>query len=537
MSRTQWQLKSRSVSPFWITIACVVGSCQGRVSQTDGGGQPVEEACQGEAPGTERHRVRYAAESVAYGEECLSETQTQICQNGVWGPWSGTYRFDGCVVRSSVDCGSIPDGGSEVRNCYHAASVPSGSTCTFTVQTRECKGGVFNPDWPACAHTSCAVLEWLISPTPMVKLTQPGQALPAEMGTVLNVFDGITTTVTKRISDSMPEYPTSQMWNADMSLLRLNRGVVLDGATFQATNYSLAGCGGDHRTWSSIDPDYCYGSGEGGQWVKKNVRTNTIYYSTASGWVTTSTSRSYAPFGTNYVFALNGEGESIDNGDRAAALVGNDGTAIQVIDPKTGNPRCSVTGMSGIDNARVSRDGAYVMTESSSGIDAFTITDSGSCPFHRKLSNTTRGHWDACVDINGDNAIVIENGEMVRVADGHVSTVWAASPSTPRQTHVSCTNRTRPGFAYFGDQSDDSRVVDSDFYNRCWAVKLDPAATYVAGVTEVENWLWQHHRVPAVATPGDAPHCTASPDGRIVIFAARWDGTDSAVRSYVSYVP
>jgi hypothetical protein len=113
--------------------------------------------CVGVTPGTIRSRTRFAAASVYYGQECQAETQTSFCREERWSAWDGTFAFDLCVVLPRVDCGATSDGGFEIRRCYDAASVPSGSVCTYTEQIRQCRYGSFNPDWPPCDFTSCSV--------------------------------------------------------------------------------------------------------------------------------------------------------------------------------------------------------------------------------------------------------------------------------------------------------------------------------------------------------------------------------------------
>ena len=57
--------------------------------------------------GSSEARERYAA-SVGLGDvACQSETQTRVCSNGAWGPWSGTYQAEQCT--SDIPCVGTPD--------------------------------------------------------------------------------------------------------------------------------------------------------------------------------------------------------------------------------------------------------------------------------------------------------------------------------------------------------------------------------------------------------------------------------------------
>ena len=61
-------------------------------------------------------RVRYAEPSVAIGQQCQAESQTRLCTDGTFGPWSGTLTFETCVVQTAGSCGSTPDSWSPDRS-------------------------------------------------------------------------------------------------------------------------------------------------------------------------------------------------------------------------------------------------------------------------------------------------------------------------------------------------------------------------------------------------------------------------------------
>jgi hypothetical protein len=114
--------------------------------------------CEGADHGEDASRVRYSTASVAYGEECESETQTASCDDGVLGAWSGTYTFEACTPDDGgLPCGSTPSGQDETRERYAAATVPFGQTCTAETQTRSCDDGVLG-DWTGTyTNENCTV--------------------------------------------------------------------------------------------------------------------------------------------------------------------------------------------------------------------------------------------------------------------------------------------------------------------------------------------------------------------------------------------
>ncbi len=91
----------------------------------------------------------YQVNSVAYGEECSSETRN--CSNGTLG---GTYSNSSCSVASAAGCsfgGQTVDHGSSVT-AYLSDSVAYGQTCS--TQTRSCSNGTLSGTY---ANSSCSV--------------------------------------------------------------------------------------------------------------------------------------------------------------------------------------------------------------------------------------------------------------------------------------------------------------------------------------------------------------------------------------------
>lgn len=94
----------------------------------------------------------YQVNSVAYGEECSSETRN--CSNGTLG---GTYSNSSCSVAAAAGCsfgGQTVDHGSSIT-AYLSDSVAYGQTCA--TQTRSCSNGTLSGTYlyGACSESSC----------------------------------------------------------------------------------------------------------------------------------------------------------------------------------------------------------------------------------------------------------------------------------------------------------------------------------------------------------------------------------------------
>jgi hypothetical protein len=117
--------------------------------------------CAGGAHGTTRERVRYAANTVPWDQSCQQETQTQVCDNGVWGPWSGTYESSSCAPATPLNCTGGTHGQTQSAVLYESNKVPFGSTCVSETQTRTCVNGTWTPwsgtyQYQACVVAACA---------------------------------------------------------------------------------------------------------------------------------------------------------------------------------------------------------------------------------------------------------------------------------------------------------------------------------------------------------------------------------------------
>jgi alpha-tubulin suppressor-like RCC1 family protein len=132
-------------SPDWPTCDHLSCSVEGQAS------------CGSTAHGNNETRPCYVADTVPYDSTCSSTTQTRTCMNGTWSPdWPACDHLS-CSVQSGASCGTTLHGKSETRPCYAADTVPYGSNCSSTTQSRTCANGTWSPDWPACDHLSCTV--------------------------------------------------------------------------------------------------------------------------------------------------------------------------------------------------------------------------------------------------------------------------------------------------------------------------------------------------------------------------------------------
>lgn len=113
--------------------------------------------CEGASHGESETRTRYPEASVGFGGSCNAEVQTRTCDDGEWRAWSGTYSEDTCTVRDALPCGATPHGGAEGRVRYQAESVPFGETCVSEIQTRTCDDGSWTKWSGTFEPESCSV--------------------------------------------------------------------------------------------------------------------------------------------------------------------------------------------------------------------------------------------------------------------------------------------------------------------------------------------------------------------------------------------
>lgn len=102
-------------------------------------------------------RIRYASAEVAFGETCDQELQTNLCDNGAFQGWTGSYTFASCSARAPADCGNVPHGQDAVRVRYAAAAVPFGQSCQSEPQQATCYDGALGTWSGTFTEASCTV--------------------------------------------------------------------------------------------------------------------------------------------------------------------------------------------------------------------------------------------------------------------------------------------------------------------------------------------------------------------------------------------
>jgi hypothetical protein len=101
--------------------------------------------CDGVAIGVVQTRKLYAEAQVVPPATCKSETQMRTCRNTGWSAWSGTYKSETCMQAAVHSCGDVAHGATETRERYPSASVNDVALCVAEEQTRECDDGTFGP--------------------------------------------------------------------------------------------------------------------------------------------------------------------------------------------------------------------------------------------------------------------------------------------------------------------------------------------------------------------------------------------------------
>lgn len=122
--------------------------------------------CDGVPHGKSEQRTRYEVTSVPFGETCPKEEQTHTCDNGFWSDWSGTYTYESCEVAQPAWCDSgHPHGYIDSYTAYAEYSVVFGESCLSEVRTRVCNDGVWSTWTGSYEAFSCKVQECAVGTT------------------------------------------------------------------------------------------------------------------------------------------------------------------------------------------------------------------------------------------------------------------------------------------------------------------------------------------------------------------------------------
>jgi|GEM_PF-6598592 len=108
--------------------------------------------------GAMQNRIAHKDATVPFGNVCPGgENQQRSCQNNEWGSWSGSFTNLSCEVEAPVDCSGGAHGDTEQQIRYQSASVPSGSSCQSEQQERDCYNGTWSGWSGSYAAESCQV--------------------------------------------------------------------------------------------------------------------------------------------------------------------------------------------------------------------------------------------------------------------------------------------------------------------------------------------------------------------------------------------
>ena len=343
----------------------------------------------------------------------------------------------------------------------------------------------------------------------IVKVSNPGQEIPG-LGLT---WDRV----------AIHHYSIDQAWNADQSLLALDRGakpkVFLDGRTYEPV-FALP-APGDVRWHPRKSDDMIFVADRAvGLW---NVRTNAV-----SGLRSLSGYRE-ASFGDH-------KGNPSDNGTRiAVTALRSDGKRVVFgCDLDTGEqyPDIDVSGEAQVGHTTISPTGSHIVVYSRVGQDARSSRRRIFTTNGELLQTWTEyerpGHGDFALDPNGDEVLVGRSKSgpdrwriiARRLVDGKITVL---SPPCSA-THVSKRNLRDPAWVFATFKSHDGRPGFAPYDGEVGAVSMD-------GKQTVRRLAQTHSVLNGYLTE---PHACPSPDGQRAIFASNWGDADGPIAAYVA---
>jgi hypothetical protein len=343
-----------------------------------------------------------------------------------------------------------------------------------------------------------------------------------------------------RISDESgvrQRYSSKAAWNSDGSLLLLDyKGgsrEVRRGRTFKLLRRDVDS--GSYFTWSNRRPRVGY---SGGPWDAPEIWRYRITPSGGFSVVARSNMRAIA--GWSEMSFGGGQG-SPSNKDLMAVMFKRPNRAwgVAVVDLKATPVRVvseRVFGQSGqsllslVDNVGMSHTGRWVSI--AFGPDGRGQTQ-GVWLYRRSLSNASRmqilrqeEHWDWARTRKGTDVFVYRAGSN-DVARPGVHGYYVAQrkekllvPGMAGNLHVSGRNIRRPGWVYISPSSNGR----SAGYGTVFAVNLQNPRRI--------QYFAHHHHSRDLGYQSEV-HASASPNGRYVVFASEWGGSD--VHAYVAH--
>jgi hypothetical protein len=331
-------------------------------------------------------------------------------------------------------------------------------------------------------------------------------------------------------------YSKNQPWNADESYLLLNfkyPAALLDGRTYKFLRWVHQP---SQSVWSNVNPSLMYGTiANTNQFVKLNVAKGDDY----------TVLHQFREYDRIDFGAWEG---NLSNNDRYAALVGMKAGKLDFLvydlqndtvkSRKTQPQGTTISNGNGaiINNISMSQSGKYVVVQYNKqghGVHRGIHLLDRSLKFVRQLSGRGGSHFDACIDTQGAESIVVTDDTTsalvsVQYATGKKTTLLPASKSN-YNIHVSCRNINRPGWAYISEFTGDIDPANPN------AVKPTPDRTFalkIDGSGKIDQFTPPHN------SPNKAyerqPQSVPNRDGTKVLFASDWGEPSDPVYTYVS---
>jgi hypothetical protein len=343
----------------------------------------------------------------------------------------------------------------------------------------------------------------------IVKVTNPGHEVPG-----LGLTWG---------SVAIHHYSIDQAWNANQTLLALDRGtkpkVFLDGKTYKPA--MALPTPGEVR-WHPLRPDdmIFVGSTRVGLW---GVRKNEVVV------LKTFADYAEASFGDH-------KGNPSDNG-RMVAITATRSDRKRVVfayDLETGrkHPDIDMSSEYEVGHTTVSSTGSFIIVYSLASADPDSRRRRIFTTDGKLLQTWTEyerpGHGDFAIDRNGDEVFVgrsksrPERWQVIarRLVDGAVTVL------TPpcHASHVSARNLKDRNWVFATFSADEDKSGFAPYRDEIAAVAMDGSQTVRQLATtnaEPNGYLTEPHGCP-------------SPDGRRVIFASNWGNRTGPIAAYVA---
>ena len=433
------------------------------------------------------------------------------------------YVSGGNVIYDGSNCEalkSMEDGEVEYDTFRYTINDSNGGSDTASVAvtvigSSEAMGDCFadlvtdTEVWKAPSISRPGYLKTIMDPifgTKVTRVTDPGRTVP----NIGQTWESV----------ARHHYSKDQAWNADQTLLMLDRGtsgiLFLDGETYEPL---FIGNSPGRRRWHPTEPD-----------LQIYVRTNKIGI-----WNVTTDEKNVLIELKGYSDFTIGEGEgNLSDDGRMIAVAGlnPDGKRITfAYDLEARKKYPDIPTSNGYDFVTISPLGNYIVVHgddlgSVDGNDQTQVYNLNGSKVGTLWSEYHRpGHYDLTMDENGDQVAVgvskasPDKGRVIsrRLRDGKVTVLtpggWAS--------HTSARNLRRPGWVYVTFKRPNSPWLP--YYDEIVAVKLD-------GSMEVQRLVHTHAAPNGYLTEA---HGSPSLDGTKVIFASNWDNPDGSIAAYV----